>query len=42
MMMITMNDVHMLHQVIDPVNASYEVDNALFAVGQLAQTMMRR
>ncbi|MEW5314853.1 MAG: hypothetical protein WDW38_006318 [Sanguina aurantia] len=28
-------------KVIDPVNASYEVDNALFAVGQLAQTMMR-
>ncbi|MEW5317673.1 MAG: hypothetical protein WDW38_008955 [Sanguina aurantia] len=28
-------------KVIDPVNASYGVDNALFAVGQLAQTMMR-
>jgi hypothetical protein len=29
-------------QVMDPVKASYGVDNALYAVGQLAQTTMRR
>lgn len=28
-------------QVVDPVRASYGVDNALYAVGQLAQTTMR-
>lgn len=28
-------------QVMDPVRASYGVDNALYAVGQLAQTTMR-
>ena len=27
-------------QVIDPVKASYGVDNAIFAVGQIAQTTM--
>jgi hypothetical protein len=29
-------------QVVDPVRASYGVDNAMYAVGQLAQTTMRR
>jgi len=31
----------MLVQVMDPFRASYGVDNALYAVGQLAQTTMR-
>ena len=38
-------DPHPAHplacQVMDPVKASYGVDNALYAVGQLAQTTMR-
>ncbi len=29
-------------QVVDAFKASYGVDNALYAVGQLAQTTMRR
>jgi hypothetical protein len=29
-------------QVVDPHKASYGVDNAMYAVGQLAQTTMRR
>jgi regulator of protease activity HflC (stomatin/prohibitin superfamily) len=29
-------------RVMDPFKASYGVDNALYAVGQLAQTTMRR
>ena len=28
-------------QVVDPVKSSYGVDNAIYAVGQLAQTTMR-
>lgn len=31
-----------LTQVVDPHKASYGVDNAMYAVGQLAQTTMRR
>lgn len=33
--------LHLL-QVVDPIKASYGVDNAIYAVGQLAQTTMRR
>lgn len=32
---------HLLHQVVDPVKASYGVENAMYAVTQLAQTTMR-
>jgi regulator of protease activity HflC (stomatin/prohibitin superfamily) len=34
--------VRLCVQVMDPVRASYGVDNAMYAVGQLAQTTMRR
>lgn len=44
MLLLTLPCIHPSlpsHQVMDPVRASYGVDNALYAVGQLAQTTMR-
>ena len=40
-MRLTSSGVEPVYQVVDPVKASYGVENPIYAVVQLAQTTMR-